>query len=134
MSTRNLLLKSLSNSAGTAKKWFIAETTAKCRQEYFAKNKLEDLGNGAVYAYFAKDGNALYVGESSRPIKRRMHDQTSPHKNSEWWNHWETVRLLSVIDRTDRITLELLLVLALQPLFNVKPRSREFSKMFASET
>lgn len=79
---------------------------------------------------FAKNGNPLYVGEASCPIKRRLHDQTSPHKNARCWESWETVRLLPVADRTDRLALELLLVLAFNPQFNAKPGQRQVSQMF----
>lgn len=130
MATLQLFLNSLSSSADAARAWFMAETSAKSRDDYFAKGKLGDPGNGAVYAYFCKDGKPLYVGEAGRPIKRRMHDQTSPHKNGQWWKSWETVRLLPVGDRTDRLTLELLLVLAFNPQFNVKPGQRQLHQMF----
>lgn len=108
----------------------MAETSAKSRDDYFARGKLGDPGTGAVYAYFSQDGTPLYAGEASRPIKRRMHDQKSPHKVARWWSLWHTVRLLPVVDRTDRLTLELLLILALNPQFNVKPGQRQLSQMF----
>lgn len=113
-----------------AKQLFFAATTPKSRDDYFAKGQLDDAGTGAVYAYLAADGTALYVGEASRPIKRRMHDQTSPHKNTPWWDSWTNVRLLSVTNRTDRLALELLLILTLQPAYNSKPAARDFAAMF----
>jgi hypothetical protein len=124
------LRRSLEQAAIDAKELFFAATTPKSRVEYFAKGQLGDRGSGAVYAYFAVDGAALYVGEASRPIKRRMHDQTSPHKNAAWWQSWTTVRLLGVTDRTDRLAMELLLILVLKPAFNSKPAAREFAAMF----
>ena len=133
MAALQAFLTALSSSTEAARAWFLAETSPKSRDDYFAKGKLGDPGSGAVYAYFGKDGLPLYVGEASRPIKRRMHDQTSPHKNAQWWELWETVRLLPVADRTDRLTLELLLVLALNPKFNVKPGQRQLSQMFRRE-
>lgn len=130
MSTLQSFLSALSGSANAAKSWFMAETIAKNRKDYFARGRLGDPGTGAVYAYFSEDGIPLYIGEACRPIKRRMHDQNSPHKNASWWELWDTVRLLPVADRTDRLTLELLLVLAFQPEFNVKPGKRKLSSMF----
>ena len=59
--------------------WFSQNAVVKTRKEYFQKGKLGDLGTGAVYGYLVS-GQAVYIGESSRPIKRRMHDQTSAHK------------------------------------------------------
>jgi hypothetical protein len=92
--------------------------------------KLGDSGKGAVYAYFDKHQGTLYVGQAGRPIKRRMHDELSKHKLAKWWKSWETVRFVQLEDRTDRLTLELLLVLALKPKYNSKPGAREISKMF----
>ena len=130
MSTIGQLRNSLEQAAMDAKELFFDAASLKSRLEYFAKGQLGDSGDGAVYAYFAPDGAALYVGEAGRPIKRRMHDQTSPHKNAAWWQSWEKVRLLAVTNRTDRLALELLLILALKPAFNSKPAARDFAAMF----
>lgn len=124
------LRQSLERSSSDAKAWFSSAAVSKGRKDFFAKGKLGDNGTGAVYAYFDANGKALYVGEASRPIKRRMHDETSPHKNTTWWESWETVRFVQVQDRTDRLTLELLLILALQPPFNSKPGARAVGAMF----
>lgn len=132
MANLQLFLDSLAKSAQAAKDWFWAETSPKSRDDFFARGKLGDNGTGAVYAYLDEDDYPLYVGEASRPIKRRMHDQTSPHKQTEWWSQWHTVRLLSVRDRTDRLTLELMLVLALNPPYNVKPGRRRLDQMYGS--
>ena len=112
--------------------WFENNCTAKSREIYFEKGKLTDKGTGAVYVYLKK-GVAVYVGESSRPIKRRMHDKTSPHKKKPWWKTWDTVKFINLKDRTDRMTLELHLVLGLKPKENIKPASREIDKMFILE-
>ncbi|WP_153067417.1 hypothetical protein [Steroidobacter cummioxidans] len=112
---------------------FFSVAAAGTREEYLARGKLADAGAGAVYAYFAEDGTALYVGEAGRPIKRRMHDKTSPHKSTAWWDSWTSVRFMQITDRTDRLTLELLLILALRPTFNSKPGPRDFAKMFEDE-
>ncbi len=126
--------QSLSKAATDAKDWFYSDALPKGRVDFFAKGKLGDKGTGAVYAYFDASGAALYIGEASRPIKRRMHDKTSPHKATEWWELWTTVRFLQVQNQTDRLTLELLLILALKPKFNSKPGPREFSTMFTNGT
>ena len=125
---------SLQKPSADAEAFFRSKATSKDRDAFFAKGKLGDNGTGAVYAYFDEAGNALYVGEAGRPIKRRMHDQTSPHKDKVWWELWRTVRFLQMQDRTDRLTLELLLILALKPKFNSKPGPREFAAMFENET
>lgn len=121
---------SLEKASEDAKEFFCAQSAEKDRTAFFAKGQLGDDGTGAVYAYFDAAGKALYIGESCRFIKRRMHDQTSPHKHASWWATWTTVRFLQVPDRTDRLTLELLLILALQPPFNTKPGARAWASMF----
>jgi len=128
-----VLRSSLEKASADAKHFFWSKTSEKDRAAFFARGKLGDDGTGAVYAYFDEVGNALYVGEAGRPIKRRMHDQTSPHKEKLWWETWKTVRFLQVRDRTDRLTLELLLILALKPEFNSKPGARTFATMFENE-
>lgn len=130
MATLQLFRESLTITAHAAKNWFWAKTCPKSREEFFARGKLGDAGIGAVYAFLNENGEPLYVGEAGRPIKRRMHDQTSPHKRAEWWGEWRTVRLLSVPDRTDRLTLELMLVLACNPQYNVKPGKRRLDQMY----
>ena len=134
MPTIAALRQSLERASLDAKELLLASAASKSRDHYFAKGQLGDSGRGAVYAYFASDGSALYVGETGRPIKHRMHDQTSPHKDAEWWSIWTTVRFLQVPHRTDRLSLELLLILALKPTFNSKPGSREFAAMFSDES
>jgi hypothetical protein len=124
------LRQSLERASSDANAWFSSAAVSKGRNDFFAKGKLGDNGTGAVYAYFDANGEALYVGEASRPIKHRMHDEKSPHKNTVWWESWETVRFVQVQDRTDRLALELLLILALQPPFNSKPGVRGVGAMF----
>lgn len=131
--SKEILRKSLAQASSNAKELFFDKAQPKTREQYFAKAQLGDDGCGAVYAYFDRHGNALYVGEAGRPIKRRMHDQTSPHKKAEWWESWESIRFLQIHDRTDRLTLELLLILSLRPEHNSKPGPRDLSKMFENE-
>lgn len=123
--------ESLSRAAADANEWFSSAASESGREDFLARGKLIDDGSGAVYAYFDGDGLALYVGEAGRPIKKRMHDKTSPHKTAQWWELWTSVRYLQIQDRTDRLALELLLILSLKPKFNLKPGVREFEAMFA---
>lgn len=124
------LQRSLRRAEHDAKNLFEVTAQSKSRQQYFARGQLGDLGPGAVYAYFDEEGKALYVGESGRPIKRRMHDQTSPHKKAAWWLEWKTVRFLQIEDLTERLVLEILLILALEPQYNSKPEPRDLSTIF----
>lgn len=128
------LRESLAYASSNAKTLFFDQAKFKSREQYLAKGGLGDDGNGAVYAYFDRNGRALYVGETSRPVKRRMHDQTSPHKKAKWWESWESIRFLQVRDQTDRLALELLLILSLCPTNNSKPRPRDVSQMFENDT
>ncbi|MES2250104.1 MAG: hypothetical protein V4645_22735 [Pseudomonadota bacterium] len=132
MPTLETLRKSLEKTASDAKDMFLATTTPKTREVFLSRGQLGDEGTGAVYAYFDADGRAVYVGETGRRIKSRMHDETSPHAKAAWWPSWTAMRFLRVSDRTDRLTLELLLILALEPPFNAKPGARVFAEMFAS--
>ena len=109
--------------------WFENRSTEKNRLMYDEKGKLTDKGNGAVYVYI-KEGKPLYVGETSRPIKRRMHDVTSPHKKKAWWETWDTVKFINLTDKTDRLTLELLLIIGLKPTENIEPAARDINRMF----
>lgn len=124
--------QSLSKAAADAKDWFLSASVARSREDFDARGRLGDDGTGAVYAYFDKKGDAVYVGETSRPIKRRMHDRSSPHKEAEWWGSWSNVHFVQLQDRTDRLALELLLVLSLRPKFNSKPGPRPLAAMFTN--
>jgi GIY-YIG catalytic domain len=126
------LRRSLACVAKDAKDWFWSATTEKTRDEYFAKGKLGDDGSGAVYAYLDENNKALYIGEAGRPIKRRMHDEKSPHKHANWWECWKKVRFLQMPCRTDRLALELLLILACKPPYNTKPGPRDYRVMFGN--
>ncbi len=124
------LLQNLAATSKSAKNWFWDASTKKPRKDYEARGKLGDKGTGSVYVYIGDNEEIIYIGETSRTIKSRQHDQTSPHKKQKWWSHWKEVRFIHVSDRTARITLELLLILQLEPRENTKPGYREISKMF----
>ena len=85
------LRKSIGAAADVARLWFESRTTPKSQQEFEAKGKLGDSGDGSVYAYFDADGKGLYVGLTKRRVKARLHDQTSPHKDKPWWSEWKTM-------------------------------------------
>ena len=121
--------KELENAAQAAKDWFDKTSCpAKGRKEF--ETKLGDNGSGAVYAYYGKDGKALYVGQTGRKIKARQHDQTSPHKKKVWWKNWETMRFVQMSDETDRLILEFHLIMGLQPSENRKPKAKTIDELF----
>lgn len=95
------------------------------------QGQLKDLKSGSVYVYFDSNDKALYVGETGGGIKARSRFPTSDHRKTTWWQEWRSLYFLPCSDRTDRLTLELLLVLSYQPKGNTKPGSRLISKMFS---
>jgi hypothetical protein len=125
----NVLRKSLGASADIAKLWFESRTQAKSRDVFEAKGQLGDDGTGAVYAYFDQKGKALYVGLTSRTVKSRLHDQTSPHKHKPWWVKWETMRFVQLSDDMDRQILEFLLILSYSPAYNEKPKAKNLEEL-----
>lgn len=123
--------KPLQAAADAAKQWFLSKTDEKSREQYDGRGKLGDGRNGAVYVYYSKLGKALYVGQTGRAVKSRKHDQTSPHKMTDWWDEkkgWQTMRFVQLADEMDRLTLEFLLILALEPEYNTSPKYKEISK------
>jgi len=123
------LRKSLGATADVAKLWFESRTEPKSRAVFEAKGKLGDDGNGAVYVYFDKNDNALYVGLTSRKVKCRLHDQTSPHKKKPWWKDWTTMRFVQLSDDMDRQIMEFLLILSYSPKHNEKPKAKNLDEL-----
>ena len=102
-------------------------------KDQFLSDPLEgDEGDGAVYAYFDADGRALYVGMTSRKVKAQLRDQTSPHKNAIWWDQWHAMRFLRMTEESDRSVMEMMLIAALNPPFNVKPGGIDATVLFSS--
>jgi hypothetical protein len=120
--------------AGTelAARWFNAHSTSRTRETWDARGAMKGDPSGVVYAFFDQDGTALYVGESRTTVKERARIRTSCHQKRAWWKNWTTMRFLPVSDHTDRLTLELLLILAWAPANNTKPGARVIATMFAS--
>ena len=127
-----ILRRSLGASADVAKLWFENRTTPKSREIFEAKGKLGDDGTGAVYAYFNELGEALYFGLTSRKVKARLHDETSPHKEKAWWGQWSTMRFVQLSDDMDRQILEFLLILSYAPRFNEKPKAKNLEELLPS--
>jgi hypothetical protein len=128
----SILRKSLGASSDVAKLWFEDRTEPKTRDIFEAKGKLGDDGSGAVYAYFNECDEALYVGLTSRKVKARLHDVTSPHKNKPWWVQWKTMRFVQLSDDMDRQILEFLLILSYAPQFNEKPKTKNLDELLPS--
>jgi hypothetical protein len=125
------LRQSLGASADIARFWFESRTTPKTKATFGAKGRLGDSGIGAVYAYYSGEA-VLYVGQTGRSVKARLHDQTSPHKSKPWWPFWTHIRFVQLADEADRLILEFLLILACAPAHNKKPRSKALVDLLPS--
>ena len=75
------LVGAVEHTASLSKDWFIQNSSGIDRTVFFERNGLGDNGTGAVYVYFDKEGTCLYVGQTGRRVKARLHDKTSPHKD-----------------------------------------------------
>ena len=128
--TTQVLRDSLASTAAVARAWFEDRTQIKTRAEFEARGGLGDSGNGAVYAYFSPRGQAIYVGQTGRAVKARLHDQTSPHKSKAWWDDWAFMRFVPLQCDADRLMLETLLIAAYEPLANEKPRAKCIDTLF----
>lgn len=125
-----VLRDSLATTAVVARSWFEDRTEIKTRKEFKARGELGDTGNGAVYVYFSSRGKAIYVGQTGRAVKARLHDQTSPHKSKDWWENWSYMRFTPLKCDVDRLVLEALLIAAYEPTANEKPKAKCISALF----
>lgn len=127
-------VENLRNSTRTlvddTRTWFEGVTEKIPRDLFEKKGKMSDSGDGAVYIYYRDSGEAVYVGQTKRRVKSRLHDETSKHKEAEWWPEWKHMRFVQMNDLNDRRLLEALLILAYQPDFNKDPGPRQISDLF----
>ena len=119
----------LFTTAKKAKRWFLAVACTRSRGDWDTRGGLHDSGAGAVYAFLDKRGRTLYVGQTGATLKVRATYETARHYDTVWWSEWTTLRFLNVENETDRLAVELLLILALAPTQNVRPRFRPLAKM-----
>lgn len=126
ITSTKVLRESLAQTASLGQKWFEDRTVVIDKKTFNLRDKMDDNGSGAVYVYYKND-QAVYVGETRRRVKARKHDQTSPHKDKSWWNEWTHMRFCQISDLTDRLYLELLLIVAYNPIVNKKPAAKEIS-------
>jgi len=121
--------QNVGSAAASARVWFEDRTLLISREQFDKKGGLADAGTGSVYAYFASDGKAVYVGQTGRSVKARLHDETSAHKNSSWWPLWNQMRFVQLADDMDRLVLEFLLILAYAPAANSKPKAKSIDDL-----
>lgn len=122
---------SLAQAAGSAREWFEDQALRVERVAFEQRSKKGTAPKCAVYAYYDCDDNALYVGQSRRRVKSRLWDETSPHAEKGWWPLWTHMRHLGLVEETDRLVLELSLILAYAPPHNNKPAGKRVSDLFA---
>jgi len=116
-------------TAEKAKRWFLAEACSRSPADWNKHGGLHDRGDGAVYAFSGQNGKSLYVGQTGASLKARANYETSRHYDTVWWAKWEMLRFLNIEGETDRLALELLLILALAPKYNLRPQFRPILKM-----
>jgi hypothetical protein len=122
---------SLAQVAVDARAWFEHSSLTLTRSAFEGRSAKGTAPRSAVYVYYGPEGQALYVGQSSRAVKARLYDQTSPHAKKAWWQHWTSIRHLTLGDETDRLVLELALIVAYAPPHNSKPAGKHVSSLFA---
>ena len=130
MRDNSKLQDAIDTAVDAAAEWFLRNSQVRTRKSFMGRGQLGPKSKSAVYLYSDGQDSALYVGQSKRSIKARLHDETSPHKKKEWWPKWTTVRFVQVPNETDRITLELLLILSFRPPYNTRPAARNVFDMF----
>lgn len=121
--------QNVGSAAASARVWFEDRTLLISREQFEKKGGLKDAGTGSAYAYFAPDGTAVYVGQTGRSVKDRLHDKTSAHKKSLWWPLWSQMRFIQLTDDMDRLVLEFLLILAYAPAANSKPKAKSIDDL-----
>lgn len=121
---------SLDKAVTNAQKWFESASTEITANDFKKRSESGKAPKCAVYVYYGPDG-ALYVGHTKRGLKARLYDQTSPHAKKPWWTKWLTVRYLPIGEETDRLVLEMMLVLAYKPSHNFKPAGKLVGDLFA---
>src|SRR5690554_4508855 len=126
----DVLRHSMASTAAIARSWFEDRSEIKTREQFDARGQLGDSGNGAVYVYFTDKGAAVYVGQTGRAIKARLHDQTSPHKRKDWWRCWAYMRFVPLECGVDRLVLESLLIAIYEPSANEKPKAKSINELF----
>jgi len=127
-----LFRRSIDACGAAARTWFFASANRRSRSDWDSRDALRDGGQGAVYAFFGSDAVCLYVGQTTCSLKQRALYKTSCHYETDWWALWHELRFVNISDQTDQIVLETMLILALAPIHNSKPRARSITSMYAT--
>ncbi len=114
------LRESIRQATELAANWYLERTVPITRERFLKRGGIRDDGQGAVYSYHDPE-STLYIGITGHRVKSRLTTPTSPHSQKQWWPLWDEMRFLSMTNRSERETLEYLLILGLAPEFNQKP-------------
>lgn len=128
--TESALRRSLLETTSLAARWFEERAIQVRRADWEDEPARTGSMAKIVYGFFDREGQALYIGESGTTMKERVRSRTNSHRKKGWWHSWEFLKVAPVTERTDRLTLELLLILHHQPRHNSKPGPRSIKEMF----
>ena len=94
--------------------------SAQSREQFLRSRGIVDDGQGAVYAFF-NEQKAVYVGMTGSKFKSLLKEPSSPLAGAAWWPIWTHIRFLPLASASDRMILEDLLILSLEPIANQRP-------------
>ncbi|MEE9343116.1 MAG: GIY-YIG nuclease family protein [Gammaproteobacteria bacterium] len=129
---QNKVRDSLRVASKDAKKWFLDKSISSPRSDWKKVSCIAKNIRNIVYAFFDEAGSCIYVGVSKVELKKRIHYKTSPHAKKPWWRKWKTVNVLEISNASDRLFLEMLLIISLMPSENMKPAGRNIKDVFKS--
>lgn len=99
---------------------FYALAKSFSRDEFFAPEFDKGLYAGpGIYAYCV-NSVPLYIGRTTRAIKKRLTDEKSPHSKKVWWEQWNEVMILPMHCAKEQEWLEAFLILANRPPQNIE--------------
>ncbi|BCD97713.1 hypothetical protein [Marinagarivorans cellulosilyticus] len=84
------------------------------------ESKQYDTGAGCVYV-FESNTDVLYVGQTGTSLRKRARYATSKHIEKDWWKKVDRIRICQLGNSADRLALEMLLIVKLQPSVNKRP-------------
>ena len=100
-----------------ARQMFEADGCSQSRAQYADDSIVSDPGVGAVYVFFTKSNEALYVGETGMRIRDREGKYPSPLRDAPWWTQWHRLHFFPNAHRGERELLEKFLLLSYRPKF-----------------
>lgn len=109
--------------------WFNKNSIDNIRSDFVSSRITTDNGEGCIYIFFNRSGNAIYVGQTKMRLKARIKVKTSKHDSQIWWSKVHTVSFINVDNQAERLILEMLLILAAKPKENKHPCNTDIKLM-----